>query len=71
MKQVEQEEPPTVEPTEAERFQALGYLLFSLMALIRDPIYEYLSKGFRGQPRGIVFRFQVSVPKQGDCNSLD
>ena len=29
----------------------LGYLIFSLMTLIRDPIYEYYSKGFRGQPR--------------------
>ena len=28
----------------------LGHLIFSLMALIRDPIYEYSSKGFRGQP---------------------
>ena len=29
----------------------LGYLIFSLMALTRDPIYEYFSNGFRGQPR--------------------
>ena len=28
----------------------LGYLVFSLMALIGDSIYEYFSKGFRGQP---------------------
>ena len=26
----------------------LGYLTFSLMALIRDPIYQYFSMGFRG-----------------------
>ena len=25
------------------------------MALIRDPIYQYFSKGFRGQPRLQVF----------------
>ena len=28
----------------------LRYLVFSLMALIGDPIHEYFSKGFRGQP---------------------
>ena len=27
-----------------------GYLIFSLMALIRDPIYQYFLKGFRGHP---------------------
>ena len=29
----------------------LGYSIFSLMAFIGDPVYQYLSKGFRGQPR--------------------
>ena len=28
----------------------LKYLIFSLVALIRDPIYQYFSKGCRGQP---------------------
>ena len=28
----------------------LGYLIFCLMALIGDPIYQYFSQGFRGQP---------------------
>ena len=28
-----------------------GTLVFSLMVLIGDPVYEHLSKGFRGQPR--------------------
>ena len=28
----------------------LGCLIFSLMALLRDPIYQIFSKGFRGQP---------------------
>ena len=29
----------------------LAYSIFSLMTLIRDPIYQYFSKGLRGQPR--------------------
>ena len=33
-----------------EEGRPLGYLTFPLMALIRDPIYQYFSKGFRGQP---------------------
>ena len=38
----------------------LGYLKFSPMALIGDPlyiyiyIYEYFSKGLRGQPSGVL-----------------
>ena len=35
----------------------LGYLMFSLMALIRDPIYQYFSKGFRGQPSLLLWLF--------------
>ena len=29
----------------------LGYLIFPLMALMGDPIYQYFSMGFKGQPR--------------------
>ena len=32
----------------------LGYLIFSLMALIGDPMYYFFSKGFRGQPRSML-----------------
>ena len=28
----------------------LGYLVFSLITLIRGPIYQYCSNGFRGRP---------------------
>ena len=28
----------------------LGYSIFYLMASTRDPIYQYFSQGFRGQP---------------------
>ena len=28
----------------------VGHLIFSPMASITDPVYKYLSKGFRGQP---------------------
>ena len=34
----------------------LGFLTFSLMALRRDPIYQYFSKGFRGQPSRLEVR---------------
>ena len=30
----------------------LGYLIFSLIAFIGDPVHKHFSKGFRGQPRG-------------------
>ena len=31
--------------------RTLGNSIFSLMALTRDPIYQYVSQGCRGQPR--------------------
>ena len=31
--------------------RSLGYLMFSLMALIGGHVYQYVSMGFRGQPR--------------------
>ena len=43
----------------------LGYLIFSLMALIRDPIYQYLSKGFRGQPSSETQIFSSSAGMTG------
>ena len=37
----------------------LKYLTFSLMASIRNPIYQYFSKGFRGQPRVTTFLIKL------------
>ena len=40
----------------------LKYLIVSLMALIRDPMYEYFSKGFSGQPS--ILNIGLEVYKQ-------
>ena len=37
----------------------LKYSIFSLTALIRDPIYQYFSIGFRGQPSTFSSGFLV------------
>ena len=48
----------------------LGYLTFSLMALIRDPIYQYFSEGFRGQPSVLPIRELSQHSQKPRCRGL-
>ena len=44
------EEPDNLGTRNIDLGRPLTDFVFSLMALIGDPIYDYFSKGFRGQP---------------------
>ena len=50
--------PPDVDE-EGPLGRPLGDLISSLVALIRDPIYQYCSKGFKGQPSPAAFVFRT------------
>ena len=52
-----------IKKAEAILGRPLKHSIFSLRALIKEPIYSYFSKGFRGQP-SIEFNFFLNPGSQ-------